>query len=152
MLFPTAPASWCKKKWADFCCIVFLYLWAQKMSQIFKILFQTGDIMFVLRGIFFSRYVQLKSSFSDEKKHQRWNLRHTFVERSYRKLTWQSIKGKFHHWQKLELCKVIYSAKLHWKRWWGCAFNSRMCEIFSFFEFKVRPCSFFIKHIFILWR
>ena len=38
------------------------------MSQIFKILFQTGDInIFVLRGVFFSRYVQLKSSFSDEK-------------------------------------------------------------------------------------
>ena len=38
------------------------------MSQIFKILFQTGDInIFVLRGVFFSRDVQLKSSFSDEK-------------------------------------------------------------------------------------
>ena len=38
------------------------------MSQIFKILFQTGDInIFVLRGVFFSRYVQLKSSFSQEK-------------------------------------------------------------------------------------
>ena len=38
------------------------------MSQIFKILFQTGDInIFILRGVFFSRYVQLKSSFSDEK-------------------------------------------------------------------------------------
>ena len=38
------------------------------MSQIFKILFQTGDIIFVLHGVFFSRYVQLQSSFSDEKK------------------------------------------------------------------------------------
>ena len=38
------------------------------VSQIFKILFQTGDInIFVLRGVFVSRYVQLKSSFSDEK-------------------------------------------------------------------------------------
>ena len=44
------------------------------MSQIFKILFQTGDInIFVLCGVFFSRY---------------------------QKLTWQSIKGKLHHWQK----------------------------------------------------
>ena len=35
------------------------------MSQIFKILFQTGDInIFVLRGVFFSSYVQLKSSLS----------------------------------------------------------------------------------------
>ena len=40
----------------------------QKKSQIFEILFQTGDIdIFVLRGVFFGRYVQLKSSVSDEK-------------------------------------------------------------------------------------
>ena len=39
------------------------------VSQIFKILFQPGYInIFVLRGIFFSRYVQVKSSFSDKKK------------------------------------------------------------------------------------
>ena len=38
------------------------------MSQIFKISFQTGDInIFVLRVVFFSRYFQLKSSFSEEK-------------------------------------------------------------------------------------
>ena len=38
------------------------------MSQSFKILFQTEDInIFVLPDVFFSRYVQLKSSFSDEK-------------------------------------------------------------------------------------
>ena len=37
-------------------------------SQIFKILFQIGDIdIFVLRGVFFSRYAQLKCSISDEK-------------------------------------------------------------------------------------
>ena len=41
---------------------------SKSVSQIFKILFQTGDVnIFVLRGVFFSRYVQLKSSFSDEK-------------------------------------------------------------------------------------
>ena len=41
---------------------------SKRVSQIFKILFQTGDInIFILRGVFFSRYVQLKSSFSDEK-------------------------------------------------------------------------------------
>ena len=41
---------------------------SKSVSQIFKILFQTGDInIFVLRGVFFSRYVQLKSSFSGEK-------------------------------------------------------------------------------------
>ena len=41
---------------------------SKNVSQIFKILFQNEDInIFVLRGVFFSRYVQLKSSFSDEK-------------------------------------------------------------------------------------
>ena len=41
---------------------------SKSVSQNFKILFQTGDInIFVLRGVFVSRYVQLKSSFSDEK-------------------------------------------------------------------------------------
>ena len=41
---------------------------SKSVSQIFRILFQTGDInIFVLRGVFFSTYVQLKSSFFDEK-------------------------------------------------------------------------------------
>ena len=41
---------------------------SKDMSQIFKIFFQTGDInIFALRVVFFSRYVQLKSSFSEEK-------------------------------------------------------------------------------------
>ena len=41
---------------------------SKSLSQIFEILFQTGDInIFVLRGVFFSRYIQLKSSFSDGK-------------------------------------------------------------------------------------
>ena len=41
---------------------------SKSVSQIFEISFQTGDInIFVLRGVFFSRYIQLKSSFSDEK-------------------------------------------------------------------------------------
>ena len=40
----------------------------KSVSQIFKILFQTGDInIFVLFDVFFSRYVQLKSSFPDKK-------------------------------------------------------------------------------------
>ena len=41
---------------------------SKSVSQILKILLQTGDInIFVLRGVCFSKYVQLKSSFSDEK-------------------------------------------------------------------------------------
>ena len=47
---------------------------SKSVSQIFNTSFQTGDInIFVLCGVFFSRY---------------------------QKLTWQSIKGKLHHWQK----------------------------------------------------
>ena len=43
---------------------------SKNVPQIFKILFQTGDMnIFVLRDVFFGRYLQLKSSFSD-KKHQ----------------------------------------------------------------------------------
>ena len=46
----------------------FICMSSKSVSQIFKILFQTGDTnIFVLRGVFFSRYVRLKSSFPDEK-------------------------------------------------------------------------------------
>ena len=41
---------------------------SKSVSQIFKILPQTrGITIFVIRGVFFSRYVQLKGSFSDKK-------------------------------------------------------------------------------------
>ena len=41
---------------------------SKSVSQIFKILLQTGSInIFVLRCVFFSRYIQLKNSFSDVK-------------------------------------------------------------------------------------
>ena len=58
------------------------------MSQIFKILFQTGDInIFVLRGVFFSRYVQIKSSFSDEKNSgeigRSWSSARLFIAQNY---------------------------------------------------------------------
>ena len=69
MLFPKAPASCGKNflKWFSLHCTSF-WMSSKSVSQIFKILFQTGDInIFVLRGVFFSRYVQLKSSFSDKK-------------------------------------------------------------------------------------
>ena len=105
-----------KTFWTNFCCFVLLYLCTQKVCLRFqKSYFKLEINIFVFRGAIFSRYVQLKSSFSEDKKHQRWNLEHTLVEK-LSKLTWQSIKGKFHHWQRLELCKVIHSAKLQWKR------------------------------------
>ena len=41
---------------------------SKKVSHIFKILFQTGDInIFVHRVFFFSRYVQLKAPFLTKK-------------------------------------------------------------------------------------
>ena len=41
---------------------------SKNMSQIFKILFHTADNnISVLRGVFVSRYVHLKSSISDKK-------------------------------------------------------------------------------------
>ena len=86
---------------------------SKSVSQIFKIIFQTGDIninIFVHCGVFFSGYVQLKSSFSD-KNNISGKIWDSLQQRSYRKLTWQSIKGKLHHWQKLELCKVVHNVK-----------------------------------------
>ena len=45
-----------------------MFMSSETVSQIFKILFQTGDInSFALRGVFFSRYVLLKGFFSDKK-------------------------------------------------------------------------------------
>ena len=50
-----------------FAALCFYLYELQKLSEIFKILFQKGDInSFVLLGVFFSRFVQLKSSFSAE--------------------------------------------------------------------------------------
>ena len=68
MLFLKAPASCGKKilKYLLHCTPI--HMSSKKVSQIFKILFQTGDInILVLHGVFFSRYVQLKSSFPDVK-------------------------------------------------------------------------------------
>ena len=83
MLFPKALASRCKKVLNYFFQhSTSIFMSSKSVTQIFKILFQTGDInTFVLRSVFFSRYVELKSSFSEEKKHRRWNLRHTLVEK-----------------------------------------------------------------------
>ena len=68
MLFPKTQASCAKKKIEIIFAALYFYLYELKVSQVFKILFQTGDInIFVLRDVFFSRYVQLESSISDEK-------------------------------------------------------------------------------------
>ena len=63
MLFPKAPAS--LNQFLLTCASIFMI----SNSVIFKILFHTGDTnIFVLRGVLFSRYVQLKGAFSDGKK------------------------------------------------------------------------------------
>ena len=55
---------------------------SKSVSQIFKILFQAGDInVFVLCGVLFSTYVQLKSYFSDVKKLSGEILDKTLVEK-----------------------------------------------------------------------
>ena len=62
MLFPKAPAS-CFEKNLDYFLLhcTSIYMSSKSVSQIFKFLFQTGDInIFVFRGVFFSRYFQLK--------------------------------------------------------------------------------------------
>ena len=82
-LLSKAPTSCCKKNlnWFLLHCTS-IFMSSKSVCQIFKILFQTGDIIiFVLHGVFFSRWVQLKSSFSDKEKHQCWNLRHILVRK-----------------------------------------------------------------------
>ena len=67
---------------------------SKSVSQIFKILFQTGDInIFVLRGVFLSRYFQLKSTFSDKKTSLVKSNSHTLVEKLSKIKV--SIKGKY---------------------------------------------------------
>ena len=68
MFFPEAPASCDKEILKQFLLhFTSTCMSSKSVSQIFKILFQTGDInIFVVCGVFFSKYVQLKSSFSDE--------------------------------------------------------------------------------------
>ena len=69
MLFPKAPASYCKTILNEFLLQCTSICISSKIVSDFKNLFQTGNInIFVLRGVLFSRYVQLKSLFSDEKK------------------------------------------------------------------------------------
>ena len=55
--------------WTNFCCIVLLYHWAQKLCLRFLKSYFKLEILniFVLRCVYFSRYVQLRSSISDEK-------------------------------------------------------------------------------------
>ena len=69
MLFPKAPTS-CGKKKKEFFLLhcSSICMSSKSVSQIFKTLFETGNInIFVFHGVLFSRYVQIKSSFPDKK-------------------------------------------------------------------------------------
>ena len=83
MLFPEGSGSCDKEILRNFLLhSTSISMSSKGLSQIFKIFFQTGYVnIFVLRGVVFSRYVQLKRSFSAEKKHQPWNLIHTSVQK-----------------------------------------------------------------------
>ena len=58
-----------KELWTNFCCVVLLYLWIQKVCLRFlKFCFKLEILIFFSFVVsFFSRYVQLKSFFSDKK-------------------------------------------------------------------------------------
>ena len=58
---------------------------------------------------FLSRSAQLESSFSYEKKNISDEILDIHLWRSYKSLSWQSIKRKFHHWQKLWLYRVAHN-------------------------------------------
>ena len=65
-----SPSFFLKKKIELIIAVLYsIFMSSKSVFQIFKILFQTGDInIFDLLGAFFSRCVKLKSSFSNEKK------------------------------------------------------------------------------------
>ena len=68
MLFPEAPSYDKKNFKINFGALCSICTSSKSVSQIFKILFQTGNIdTFVVYVVFFSRHVQIKISFSDGK-------------------------------------------------------------------------------------
>ena len=96
MLFPKAPVPCGKKVLKQFLQYrTSICMTSKTLSQIFQILFQTEGFKNVfLRSVFFNRYVQLESSFSDEKKNIS-EIKDTLYYRSCRELTWQSIKDSW---------------------------------------------------------
>ena len=129
---------------------------SKSVSQIFKIFFQTGNInIFVLRGVFSGRYVQLKSSFSDEKNINS-KIWHTVLQRSYRKLMQKRKTPSLTEVGALQSCPYFKTTLIALMR---CAFNSRkkMCHIFRKCSFGKKNKAnwsiiFFMKNIFILWQ
>ena len=130
MLFPKTPASCYKRFWTYFCCILFLCLSPQKVClRLLKFYFRLSFFVSFLVDIFNKKAPSLTKKTSAVKSKTRFVLltrlnatpvvtlffNPSHPKRSYRKLRRQNTKGKFHHWQKLELCKFIHIAKLHKK-------------------------------------
>ena len=114
----------------------------KSLSQIFKILFQNGDINnFVPRGVFFSRYSQLKSSFSDEKNisGEIWD---TFYYRSYQSLTWLSIKKNCIIGSSRSFAKLFIMQKCTHNPNGDVPSAGENVIFLISFEIKVRTCSF----------
>ena len=105
-----------QKIWTDFCCIVLLYLWTQKVCLRFsKSYFKLEKLIFLSFAVsFLVDMFHWKAPFLTKKTAVKSETH--FSRGSYRKLTWQSIKRKFHHWQKVGPYKIIHNARLHWKR------------------------------------
>ena len=88
-------ASCNKKNWNNFC-IIFaaLQFYLYELNECVS-LFQTENINIFVLCCFFKGYVYVKSLFSDKTN-----------------INGESIKRKFHHWQKLEFWKVVNNAKI----------------------------------------
>ena len=137
LLFRKAPAS-CHKKFLEQLLLYYtsICMNSKSVSQIsLRSYFKLETLIFLPFVKSFLADMLTKSSFSN-KNDIRGEVWDKSYKRSYQKLTWQSIKGKFHNWQKLELCKVVHYVKLNWLHLWGCSFNSRKC-VFLVFLFLV---------------
>ena len=67
MISSEAPNSYCKKNCKIICRIVSRFISSKSVSQIFEILFQTGEINIALRRVISVMLFQVKSGFSSEK-------------------------------------------------------------------------------------
>ena len=93
MLFSKAPTFWTnfKKIWTNFCCIVLLYLRARKLClRISKSYFRLEILIFLSFVVYLLvDNVQLRTSFSDEKKTS-GEIGDTLQSGSYKRLLSQS--------------------------------------------------------------
>ena len=123
-LFPKTPASCCKKNWNNLCCTVLLFAWAQKICLRFLKSYFKLEMLILLTFVvsFEVDMLKLKSYFSDKK---------TSSVKSDTNVSREAIgnyRGKI-----LKKPSII-------DRSWSPA--KLLIDIFSFFEFKVRTCSF----------